>query len=86
MGVLMNTSQNSKIILLVQKQNNRICFLSYLAGIVYFASLAWDGCNNKSYFSENALLPGLVHRRFHGGDSVNDLLESLKEEARSHDR
>uniref|UniRef100_A0A0K8R9Q0 GPI-anchor transamidase component GPAA1 n=1 Tax=Ixodes ricinus TaxID=34613 RepID=A0A0K8R9Q0_IXORI len=84
MGVLMNTSQNSKLILFVQKQCNRICFLSYVAGVVCFAFLAWDGCNNKTYFSENALLPGLVQRRFRLSEAARDILESLKEEAQNH--
>lgn len=84
MGVLMNTSQNTKLLALIEKQNNKICFISYLAGLVCFGFLAWDGCNNKTYFSENALLPGLVQRNFHLSNFADRLLESLKEEAKNH--
>ncbi|XP_064466866.1 glycosylphosphatidylinositol anchor attachment 1 protein-like [Ornithodoros turicata] len=84
MGVLMNASRNSRLLAFVQKQSNKICFVSYLAGLVFFGVLAWDECNNKTYFSENALLPGLVHRNFHLGAVADHLLESLKEEAKDH--
>ncbi|KAL1437427.1 hypothetical protein MTO96_001481 [Rhipicephalus appendiculatus] len=84
MGVLMNTSQNNKVVLMVQKNCNRLCALAYVAGLIAFAVLAWEECNNKTYFSENALLPGLVNRRFNLGTFAKDTLESLKEEAKSH--
>lgn len=84
MGVLMNTSQNNKVVLVVQKNCNRLCALAYVAGLIAFAVLAWNECNNKTYFSENALLPGLVNRRFNLGTFAKDTLESLKEEAKSH--
>lgn len=84
MGVLMNTSQNSKVVLFVQKHCNLICTLAYVAGLIAFAVLASDECNNKTYFSENALLPGLVNRRFDLGRFAKDALENLKEEANSH--
>ncbi|KAL3206998.1 hypothetical protein MRX96_010330 [Rhipicephalus microplus] len=84
MGVLMNTSQNNKVVLVVQKNCNRLCALVYVAGLIAFAILAWEECNNKTYFSENALLPGLVNRRFNLGTFAKDTLESLKEEAKSH--
>ncbi|XP_077542448.1 glycosylphosphatidylinositol anchor attachment 1 [Haemaphysalis longicornis] len=84
MGVLMNTSQNSRLVLMVQKQCNRLCALAYILGLGAFAILAWDACSSKTYFSENALLPGLVNRRFNLGSLAKDALESLQEEAKSH--
>lgn len=35
-----------------------VCGLLYLAGIIYFCTLAHSSRNNATYFSENALLPG----------------------------
>lgn len=40
------------------KFKSLICALLYIAGIVYFGSLAHSSRNNATYFSENALLPG----------------------------
>ena len=42
------------------KYCNKLCLLSYVAGVVYFLALAYRGLNDATYFSENALLPGLV--------------------------
>ena len=42
------------------KYCNKLCLLSYFAGLAYFLALAYKGLNDGTYFSENALLPGLV--------------------------
>ena len=42
------------------KHCNKLCVLSYLAGVAYLFALAFRGLNDGTYFSENALLPGLV--------------------------
>lgn len=46
------------------KWHNVICCILYLGGIGLFLALAHDSLNNKTYFSENALLPGKL-RYFH---------------------
>lgn len=46
------------------KYKSLICAVLYVAGIVYFCSLAHSSRNNATYFSENALLPGNVTNIF----------------------
>jgi GPI-anchor transamidase subunit GAA1 len=43
---------------LISKYSNSFCFLLYLAGIVWFSALSFSELQSKTYFSENALLPG----------------------------
>ena len=38
--------------------------MSYIVGIVWFCALADPALNAKTYFSENALLPGLVETEY----------------------
>lgn len=63
MGILSDPSLNSsekksKYITLISKYSNSFCFLLYLAGIVWFSALSLNELQSKTYFSENALLPG----------------------------
>ncbi|XP_022080896.1 glycosylphosphatidylinositol anchor attachment 1 protein-like isoform X1 [Acanthaster planci] len=51
--------------------------LCYLAGMAYMLALAYPPLNAGTYFSENALLPGLVDREY-GDNSYN--VEQLAEE------
>lgn len=66
------------------KHSQKLIVLSYVAGIIWFCLLASDTFNNKTYFSENALLPGLVDRKFNPGSSIKRLLDSLKDEVKNH--
>lgn len=65
MGILTdpaNTQSKTKMRNILTRFKTPICGLLYLAGIVYFCSLADSSRNNATYFSENALLPGkLMH-------------------------
>lgn len=61
MGILTdpaNTQSKTKMRSILTKFKTPICGLLYVAGIVYFCSLADSSRNNATYFSENALLPG----------------------------
>lgn len=65
MGILSDPSLNasdkkSKYITLISKYSNSFCFLLYLAGIVWFSALSLSDLQSKTYFSENALLPGEI--------------------------
>lgn len=62
MGILSDptstSAQRSKYSKILIKGNRIICFLFYIAGIIWFCALGHTDFNNPTYFSENALLPG----------------------------
>ena len=63
MGILSDPSLNSsekksKYMMLVRRFSNLFCFVLYLAGLAWFAALSFNEFQSKTYFSENALLPG----------------------------
>ncbi|KAK0161101.1 hypothetical protein PV327_009614 [Microctonus hyperodae] len=61
MGLLTNPrAGNMKIIKIVLQCERSLCFLMYFAGIIWMSMLALPTFNDNTYFSENALLPGLV--------------------------
>lgn len=64
MGLLTNPSptKRGKLIKKLIKYNRGICFILYMIGIGWFCCLALVEFNNKTYFSENALLPGLFYK------------------------
>lgn len=48
---------------IMQKYSNSICFALYVAGIAWFGILVgFSELQTKTYFSENALLPGKFNR------------------------
>ncbi|XP_054015278.1 glycosylphosphatidylinositol anchor attachment 1 protein [Hylaeus anthracinus] len=49
-----------KVIKLLLKWERPLCFLLYISGIAWILLLALPTFNDNTYFSENALLPGLV--------------------------
>lgn len=62
MGILTDSHQTPgkrKFRKYLIKFKSLICALLYIAGIAYFCSLAHPSRNNATYFSENALLPGI---------------------------
>ncbi|KFM78527.1 Glycosylphosphatidylinositol anchor attachment 1 protein, partial [Stegodyphus mimosarum] len=84
MGLLNDTKNRKKMSALLIQHSQKLIIFSFLCGLVWFSLLASDVFNNKTYFSENALLPGLVVREFNPRSSLKRLLESLKDEAKSH--
>ncbi|KAF8793615.1 Glycosylphosphatidylinositol anchor like protein [Argiope bruennichi] len=62
------------------QHSNKLIILSFVCGIVWFAVLASDVFNNKTYFSENALLPGLVVREFNPRAALSRLLDAMNKE------
>ena len=58
-----------------------ITALSLVAGILFFFIMPLTEFNEKTYFSENALLPGLVKGEFDEEVSAERYLEGLKDEA-----
>lgn len=62
MGLLTDpasSQQKSKYAKVLIKVNRLLCLFLYVVGIVWFCLLAHKEFNNATYFSENALLPGL---------------------------
>lgn len=59
MGLLSNPKSRQKIVGAITKYNNILCAVCYAVGIIWFLALAYPPLNAKTYFSENALLPGI---------------------------
>lgn len=64
----------------VHKYGNWLSVLLYLAGIVTFAVFISEQWSEKTYFSDNALLPGLVNREFTLTSQSESLLLSLQQQ------
>ncbi|XP_063237453.1 glycosylphosphatidylinositol anchor attachment 1 protein [Bacillus rossius redtenbacheri] len=87
MGLLTDPgSGRGKLTQLLVTHYDKLCIILYVGGIVWFMLLAHEHFNAGTYFSENALLPGLVK-----GDFDEDVLakqyhsELLEEAARYPD-
>ncbi|KAG1710447.1 Glycosylphosphatidylinositol anchor attachment 1 protein [Nymphon striatum] len=81
MGLLTDPSDKDKPAKFILQHHNKLSLLSYIAGLTWFALLAYKPLNAGTYFSENALLPGLVAREYQHGWSFNQFLKSLHEES-----
>lgn len=72
MGLLSDPEYGSvKWVRILKKINGPLCFLCYIGAIGWFFMLANREFNNETYFSENALLPGLVTKEFNAESSAN---------------
>lgn len=65
MGILSDPQLSSsdgkrKYIALISNHSNSFCFLLYVAGLAWFCALGLKDFQSKTYFSENALLPGEI--------------------------
>lgn len=83
MGLLTDPSAGQgKLTKALLKYYTKLCVLLYVGGIGWFCSLAYTPMNAGTYFSENALLPGLVKSEFRE-DSIartyhSELLDEMK--------
>ncbi|XP_026318291.1 glycosylphosphatidylinositol anchor attachment 1 protein isoform X2 [Hyposmocoma kahamanoa] len=67
MGLLSDPEYGSvKWVRVLKKIHKPLCIICYIGAIVWFAMLGHKEFNNETYFSENALLPGLVTNEFNG--------------------
>uniref|UniRef100_A0A182MBD4 GPI-anchor transamidase component GPAA1 n=1 Tax=Anopheles culicifacies TaxID=139723 RepID=A0A182MBD4_9DIPT len=85
MGLLTNPSisQKAKYCRKLVRYNTLICLTLYLLGVGFFCALPDGNFNSATYFSENALLPGLVNSELEM-ETVN-LVKSLSAELQ-HER
>ncbi|CAL4128148.1 unnamed protein product, partial [Meganyctiphanes norvegica] len=82
MGLLTDPGvERSAVPAMLERHHRPVCLLLYLAGIGWFLALAYNPLNHGTYFSENALLPGLVQGDFHGDSKARQYLASLNVEA-----
>ncbi|RWS11061.1 glycosylphosphatidylinositol anchor attachment 1 protein-like protein [Dinothrombium tinctorium] len=83
MGIL--TSDKSRkqghILRALREHCNKLCVLAFVCGIFSFALLIHEKYCDSTYFSENALLPGLVNREFKEASFASDLYGALKNES-----
>ncbi|XP_046738972.1 glycosylphosphatidylinositol anchor attachment 1 protein isoform X1 [Diprion similis] len=84
MGLLTDPrAGNGEVIKFVIKWEKLLCLTLYITGVIWFVSLAYPEFNDNTYFSENALLPGLVTNEFNedgGAKRFHDeLLAEMKE-------
>ncbi|XP_074644324.1 GPI-anchor transamidase component GPAA1-like isoform X2 [Tubulanus polymorphus] len=67
MGLLSDTKNRHKLAELLHNHNSILSTVCYIGGFVAFLLMAHMPFNNSTYFSENALLPGIVDGEFYGG-------------------
>ncbi|KAK3878503.1 hypothetical protein Pcinc_016848 [Petrolisthes cinctipes] len=85
MGLLTDPgTERSQLPALLERHHRPLCVTLYIIGLVWFLALAHNSLNHGTYFSENALLPGLVEGDFHGDSLMLQYLQSLTEEAEKH--
>lgn len=85
MGILSSSDiQRPRLLRLIQKHSTFVCLLLYPMGLAAFAALAWTPLNERTYFSENSLLPGMVERSSQIASNAENLLESLEAETAAH--
>lgn len=81
MGLLTDpTAGQGKLTKALLKFYTKLCILLYLGGLAWFCSLAYPPFNGETYFSENALLPGLVQSEFLDEQSANTYYIELMDE------
>ncbi|XP_059061298.1 glycosylphosphatidylinositol anchor attachment 1 protein [Achroia grisella] len=84
MGLLSDPEYGSvKWVRLLNKIHGPLCLFCYVGALVWFFVLGNKEFNNETYFSENALLPGLVTNEFNAEQSskqfFNDFLYELED-------
>ena len=71
MGLLSNVKIQKAVGDAIEKYSNKVCFFTFVVGIIWFCLLSKDFLNAHTYFSENALLTGLVTPEFSDGETKN---------------
>lgn len=86
MGLLTDPSTGKgKLTKLLLKYYDKLCVILLLVGVISFCALAHPSLNASTYFSENALLPGLVKSQFREDNEANLFYEELRDEMKKYD-
>lgn len=81
MGLLSDPEYGSvKWVIVLKKVHKPLSLLLYVVALVWFIMLGNKEFNNETYFSENALLPGLVTNDFNGEHSANQFYNEFLQE------
>ncbi|KAK7483076.1 hypothetical protein BaRGS_00025739 [Batillaria attramentaria] len=81
MGLLTDPKQRQWLVRSILRYQSKLSVLLYVGGLLWFLALAYRPLNAGTYFSENALLPGLVESNLpQGFSSLQSFASSLKEE------
>lgn len=81
MGLLSDPEYGSvKWVRVLKRVHGPLCFLCYLGALGWFFMLGNKEFNNETYFSENALLPGLVTNEFNGEHTAKQFFNELMQE------
>ncbi|CAL1532748.1 unnamed protein product [Lymnaea stagnalis] len=84
MGFLTDEKQRGRLITLLERHHHKLSLLSYIIGLGGFLALAYQPLNASTYFSENALLPGLVETELPRTlDSATVYRKELEEEMKT---
>ena len=67
-----------QVVLDIESFSFNSSFLGYIIGIIWFLALAHPSVNNRTYFSENALLPGMVDTRYEYGRTAKSLKSEVE--------
>ncbi|XP_067652625.1 glycosylphosphatidylinositol anchor attachment 1 protein-like [Haliotis asinina] len=86
MGLLTDPKQRQRLVAIISKYNQKLSVLLYIVGLAWFFLLAYQPLNASTYFSENALLPGLVENEFYNEGELNYFNKQLKEELEKDDK
>ncbi|KYN22789.1 PREDICTED: glycosylphosphatidylinositol anchor attachment 1 protein [Trachymyrmex cornetzi] len=85
MGLLTDPRAGTgKIIKLLLKWEKPLCFVLYIGGVVWLMLLALPAFNDNTYFSENALLPGLVTKESNLEQTSKQYYYELSHEMKRH--
>ncbi|XP_054287741.1 glycosylphosphatidylinositol anchor attachment 1 protein-like [Macrosteles quadrilineatus] len=84
MGLLTDPTGHGRPTQFVVKYHNFLCVILYLSSIIWFCMLANNNFNAATYFSENALLPGLVKGEFDLDGEAKVMQEELEAEAQRY--
>ncbi|CAG9792853.1 unnamed protein product [Diatraea saccharalis] len=81
MGLLSDPDYGSvKWVRVLKRIHGPLCILCYMGALVWFVMLGNREFNNETYFSENALLPGLVTNEFNGEQSAKQFFSDFQQE------
>ena len=80
MSLLSSRKSYDKVAAFLHHYNSILCFICFVVGATWFLLLAYSDLNARTYFSENALLPGLVESDFRYGYQTEDYYHILKDE------